>query len=316
MRTMKSNTKWMVPLALAAIVTAGCEFTQPAPPSGVTVLLTDAPGDVKQAWIRVDEIYLQGDGGRTTLLDEQTEWIDLLTLTGRNTAELVKEAYVSEGLYQQMRFRVREAVVVDNDGNVFATGSTEDLPDGVDEPTGVLQCASCETPAGLRVNLPDGGVQIGTDAKVLLVDFDVYESLNRPGRAGRSEQWVMTPLLRATDFTASGSVVGNVGWHEDLDVPQMCGDTEVSLEHFLPRLEDAGEYVANGSTDEDGAWAIDFVEPGEYTLTHVVEIEFEGYNLMLELEQEPSPVTVTSGQLTEGPDLVISSVSCDEVDDD
>jgi len=56
---------------------------------------------------------------------------------------------------------------------------------------------------GLKVTLPNGGVTVGTESKILLVDFDVSRSFGK--EAGNSGRWVMTPSLKASDFTATGS---------------------------------------------------------------------------------------------------------------
>jgi ABC-type glycerol-3-phosphate transport system substrate-binding protein len=58
--------------AMAAVVAlAGCSGDSSGPGDGtaqVTLLLTDAPGDIKTAMVTIDEIYLQGgDGGRVVL---------------------------------------------------------------------------------------------------------------------------------------------------------------------------------------------------------------------------------------------------------
>lgn len=312
--TMGIRRSGVFAAALAgAVAMAACDGFGPERPSGVTILLTDAPGDVAEAQVKVDGIYLQGDGGRTWLLEEQTGWIDLLTLAGTNTATLVEDAVVPEGRYHQLRFIIREAYVVDNDGNVFATQQAE-LPAGVSA-TGNLQCAACATPAGLRVNLPDGGVDIGADARILVVDFDVYESLDGPGRAGNSGQWVMTPLLRATDFAASATLTGTVDLAEGVAFPETCGGAEPGITHFIPRLMDADEVVGTGSTDEEGNWRMAFVRPGSYTLTHASEVEFEGASLQVDATATPSEITLGSGGAATAA-FVIDALECVEQEED
>ena len=68
----------------------------------MTLLLTDAPGDLQEAVVTIDEIYLQGGGGKTVLLDEPVT-VNLLDLAD-TTATLLEEVEVPEGTYQQLRF--------------------------------------------------------------------------------------------------------------------------------------------------------------------------------------------------------------------
>ena len=74
---------------LAAMALAACDggSTTGSGAPRLTIRLHDAPGDVEEAWVKVDQIYLQGTSeadstsGRVVLSGEGTgEWIDLLTL--------------------------------------------------------------------------------------------------------------------------------------------------------------------------------------------------------------------------------------------
>jgi hypothetical protein len=304
-----SRRKLMWMPALAALLFAGaCEFggTNPTGQAGLTILLTDAPhAGLQSAQVNVDRITLQGDGGEVVLLDEPTGWIDLHELAGEKTATLIQDAIVPAGLYHQMRFVIREAFVTDSEGRVFATGPAEV------EATGTLQCASCETPGGLRVKLDGGGVELGVEAKILLVEFDVSESLERVGRAGASPLWVMTPLLWATDFQATGTIRGDVALGEGVELPAAatCGDNAVSLATFLPRIED-GDFSHNGVTDDDGSFVIAFVPPGSYDLTYKAEVELDGgWSAEFEADASDASATVTSGQETSA-SYTITAVGC------
>src|SRR5688500_830324 len=95
---------------LAAVGVAGTAVgcaaaTENATSGKITVLLTDAPGDVKTAMVTISQVYLQGDGedasGRVILRDTPIT-TDLLTLAN-STAVLVKDATVPAGNYGQLR---------------------------------------------------------------------------------------------------------------------------------------------------------------------------------------------------------------------
>jgi hypothetical protein len=179
---------------------AACEDATGNDTTPVTVLLTDAPGDVLQAWVTISEIYLQGDdtdpasgGGRVTLLSDPFE-ADLMTLAG-DFAVMVDGFEVPSGTYGQLRFVVDGGYLVVDDGGdglVYATPGYA-LPDGM-VADGVLMCPSCSQ-SGLKVSMPGGLVLDGT-AATLAVDFDVAESYGH--EAGQSGKWVMHPSLKTT----------------------------------------------------------------------------------------------------------------------
>lgn len=206
----RSSTGRLRPFVAAAAVVlgalaplTGCSDSTSAGNAKLSVMLTDAPGDVKAAVVTIDEIYLQGSG-RVVLMDQPVT-TDLLTLAD-STTDLVKDAVVPAGSYGQLRFVVSGAYVeVDNgDGttSIYATSSDyAGLPEGA-QVAGTLQTPSFDT-SGLKVNLPDGALHLAAeDGKILLVDFDVSQSFGQ--EAGDSGTWVMHPVLNATDLQSAG----------------------------------------------------------------------------------------------------------------
>ena len=132
-----------------------------------------------------------------TLRDDEFT-TDLLTLAN-DFAVLVEGADVPSDVYGQLRFVVTGAYIqVDNGdetSSIFAT--SEDyagLPEGavVD---GVLQTPSFDQ-SGLKVNLPQGELELEGESTTWLVDFDVAESFGQ--EAGGSGQWVMNPVITGT----------------------------------------------------------------------------------------------------------------------
>ena len=208
---IKKHGRLALPL-LAALVMGACDDggTGGNGDARVSIRLTDAPGDLDEAWVRIDRIYLMGgpadsaQGGRVDLLTTATGWVNLLTLSGGRTAELVNGFVVPAGTYRELRFVVCEAYVVTNDGEVFATPQAE-LPAGVTA-DGTLQVPSgCSS--GLKVKFPsDVPVELENDATILSVDFDVSQSFGH--QAGNSGRWVMRPVLTATEVGVSGGIAG------------------------------------------------------------------------------------------------------------
>jgi hypothetical protein len=166
--------------------------------TALTLLLTDAPGDVLEAVVTIREIYLQGGSdststsGRVILLSEPVT-TDLLTLAGTYTT-LVDAVEVPTGTYGQLRFVLDGAYlrIEDETGErVFATAEYAEAPAQVD---GELLCPSCGQ-SGLKVTM-SGDVTLDGPAQTLAVDFDVADSFGH--EAGQSGQWVMHPSLRTT----------------------------------------------------------------------------------------------------------------------
>lgn len=191
--------------ALALVSLAGCSESPTATRhSRLSLLLTDAPGDVLSAVVTIDRVYLQpgeeGDEGRLVLREEDIT-TDLLTLAD-STISIVDSALVPVGNYRQLRFVVSGGYIeVENaDGTSSIYASSPDypgLPDGA-VVAGELQMPSFAQ-SGLKVNLPNDAIEIGEDEFWLLIDFDVAQSFGRA--AGQSGRWVLSPVIQATRVT-------------------------------------------------------------------------------------------------------------------
>ena len=216
-----------VSLAAFGLLTAGviASCSSDATSAGTTkvsLLLTDAPGDVHKAVVTISEIDLQGSGGSQVLLNAPVT-VDLLTLAS-STSQLVKDAVVPSGSYAQLRFVITGAYIeVENsDGSTSIYASSPDyqgLPAGA-EVAGTLQMPSLGQ-SGLKVDLPSGGTTLGGSARVYLVDFDVSQSFGHP--AGASGQWAMHPVIKATDFELTGGLTVQLGASPGLAMPSVNG---------------------------------------------------------------------------------------------
>jgi len=177
---------------------AACQDTVGIETTPLTVVLTDAPGDVLEARVTISAIYLQGGSdpvtgsGPVTLLSEPFT-TDLLTLAS-DFATMVDGLEVPSGTYEQLRFVVDGAFLrVEDDAGaerVWATPGYSEAPAQVD---GTLMCPSCSQ-SGFKVTMAGGIVLDGTP-RTLVVDFDVGESFGH--EAGQSGKWVMHPSLKA-----------------------------------------------------------------------------------------------------------------------
>ena len=188
----------------ALLAVAACSDTSGPDDAKLTVLLTDAPGDVLEAVVTIEQIYLQGgspdseeeapEGGRINLLAEPVT-VDLLTLADE-WMTLIEGAEIPAGTYGQLRFVVSGAYlrVEEEEGDrIYATSSDyEGLPDGAE--VGGDLIAPSFLNSGLKVSFAGGLLVEGETA--LLVDFDVAESFGK--QAGQGDRWVMHPVLKGS----------------------------------------------------------------------------------------------------------------------
>ena len=128
-RTRRMSLNLLAAFGLALTGAACSESTGNAANGKITVLLKDAPGDVKSAVVTISQIYLQGstegdDASSRVVLRDTPVTTDLLTLAN-STAELVKDATVPAGTYGQLRFVITGGYIeVENAGgttSIFAT---------------------------------------------------------------------------------------------------------------------------------------------------------------------------------------------------
>ncbi len=286
---MKSLRLLIVP-ALAGLLVA-CGGSQST--GTVSLKLTDAPGDFSKAVVTISEIDLVGSSGITVLSNTKVT-TNLLTLAN-DTATLVNDVVVPSGTYTQLRFVIIGAYVeVAQSGGgsiIYASSPTyEGLPAGA-QVGGPLQMPSLAQ-SGLKVDLPGGGITVGTDSKVLLVDFDVSQSFGH--EAGNSSMWVMHPVVTATDFELSGTVNVTLALGSDVTLPGT-----VTLGQFEAVLTNSGGSPktlaltnSNGSSTYSASFL--YLIPGTYTLTFTAP----GITSLTTSPTIPATVTVTSGQPT------------------
>jgi hypothetical protein len=305
---MFKNAKGILPL-LAALALASCDGGTGSDQARLTIRLTDAPGDLAQAWVKIDRIYLQGSAGdsargRVDVLTTRTGFVDLLTLSGGRTAELVNGAVVPAGRYSELRFVVCEAYIVTKSGTVYATRDAE-LPAGV-KAAGELHIPSgCAS--GIKVKFPSGGdaVELESESAIMTVDFDVTQSFGH--QAGNSGRWVMHPVLRATGVGFSGGIAGAVSLAQGVALPT-CGGSAVTLQAFTPRAI-AGADSLNATVGTDARYRIG-AAPGTYTMTYAPVVAYtNGDSLTVTATPSAPTVTVASGG-TATADYSITAATC------
>lgn len=281
-------------LALATLAPlAACSDSASSGTGRMSILLTDAPGDVKAAVVTISRISLQGTGGEVVLMDTAVT-TDLLTLAD-STASLVQNGVVPSGTYSQLRFVITGAYIeVDNgDGTTTFYASSPDyagLPSGA-HVGGTLQMPSFDQ-SGLKVDLPGGSASIDGDQKVVLVDFDVSQSFGHD--AGGSGQWTMHPVVHATDFATTGGLTVTLAQGDGVTMPTVNSAT-LGLGDFKAVITPdggtpdtvtfadggTGTFAASRPFTAPGTYSVDVIAPTGVTFTTT--------------PGHPASVTLTSG---------------------
>jgi hypothetical protein len=280
---MSSRMKLAV-LALALMVPLAACDTGAEPAFGpVSILLTDAPGDLSEAWVTITDIYLQGQGGesdpaasRVYLLQDAEETHELLSLAN-TVAELVADELVPTGTYGQLRVVMSGGCVITENGTVYASPSYSHEP--CENPDGTLHMPSFEQ-TGAKVLLY--GLTVTGAQNVLLLDFNVARSFT----AGASGNYVLTPVIHGAEI---GLTVGVV-------VTLSAGEVE------LPEGFTLGDFSATLTPEEGDASTVAFEE---------TDGVFRAAFRYLIPENGPFEVHL---ELPEGMDLELSPIAPEMVD--
>lgn len=284
-------------IACAALAPlAGCNDSPTTAGSPrLSILLTDAPGDFEKAVVTISEIYLQGEGGRLTLMSTPvtTNLLDL----ANSTATLVSDAVVPAGSYGELRFVITGGYIeveTENGGTEIYASSPNysGLPAGA-QVAGQLQMPSFAQ-SGLKVKLEGDGLTLADERKIMLVDFDVSQSFGR--EAGNAGRWVMHPVLTGAEIQASASLSVTAVLGAGVVMPTPTGGSAVATlaqVNAVLRNADGGEEKALlTDANADGTFEVNFayVLPGSYT----VDLELAGVTLTT-LPGKPAPVSLVSG---------------------
>lgn len=292
-------------IALPFLGLAACDDTTgPGSDATLSVQLTDAPSaSVDSAWVNIDQITLQGSNGGVDLLDESTGFIELTQLADSATS-LVENEAVPQGSYGQLRFHVTSAAVQSDGGEIYSLNGAADALGKT--ATGELTCPSC-TQTGIKVNTPDD-FRLETEAKILMLDFDVSQSFGQ--QAGMSGSWVMHPTITSSTIEASGTITGTVTAADAVSFPTCNGETR-TVEDFVPQALAAGtdSVVKTGTVGSDGSYAIQYLSPADYDMSHADTVILDPDSVFFTASPSTETATVESG-MESTVDYTIEGVTC------
>jgi Domain of unknown function (DUF4382)/Carboxypeptidase regulatory-like domain len=301
-------TKQLTLLAVASLALAGCGGGGSTSAGAVTpggsnamlaVKLVDGPFRTSGATVTAVNIAIAkveavgANGPQTIATFSPSQQINLLDYASGSSALQLGSASIPAGTYTQLRF------VLDNSGanapSVVIDGTTYPLTiPSATAPAGFSNSSSTDSgdgpgTAGIKVNVAlnaQAGQTYG-----FVVDFNAAESIVSAGG-----KYLMKPVLVATAQAQAGSISGTV--------KNTAGTTPVANAEVLAQQN--GTTINSGVTDANGAFTINALPVGTYTL--VVNNTWTsqagatntatGADGTATSVTDPNPVTVTNGQTT------------------
>jgi len=248
----------------------------------MSILLTDAPGDVAQAVVTIERIEIVGGSGGPRVLMDTPSTEDLTELTNEFVT-LVDGYVLPQGNYSQLRIVVSEACIgVETDGgsNEVYASTAAFAPECDGTLTGPLQMPSLSQ-TGIKV-IFQGAISVDSDQTIVLIDFDVEESFGK--LAGGSGQWVMDPTIHGVEITFSATVNLTVELATGVTLPD-----PPTFVDFTASL--SGEDLA---LEADGTATFLYVVPGPYELDLIPPA---GWTITTTPTPLPLDLTLESGEV-------------------
>lgn len=180
----RSTAVWLLSCVLAMVCLVGCDSSSDEG-ARVRILLTDAPGDIAEAYVTIDRVELVGDDeedrGAFVLMDEPIR-LNLIELQDGIT-ETLGDRRVPVGAYSQIRLIVSETADVK-----LEDGTTFNLK------------APSAAQSGIKVNVPDFDTENGGDIVEVVLDFNVERSFVKAGASGK---YIFKPVVRAQSIAVN-----------------------------------------------------------------------------------------------------------------
>lgn len=254
--------KQIAGLSLLALVTAcsGGGGSTPAPgTSTLSVALVDAPFAMSGATVTavnlgILKVEVVGAGQPTVVASfTSPDVVNILNYPNATSALTFPTATIPAGSYQQVRFVVDTATTT-----ISYTDSTGSHSAALTIPSGTIggfgNASSTDNgdgqgTSGFKVNAPFTAVAGSTYG--FIIDFNAAQSIVQTGNA----MFILKPVTVATAVAISGSLTGTVKNNAGLAV----ANAEVDAQQ-------GGVTINSGLTDANGAFNINALPAGSYTL--------------------------------------------------
>lgn len=212
-----STVRWMFALTFVlsgAIALVGCDTVgtsdaddTTATSGQLTVNLTDAPGDILEAYVTIERVAVvpsddaddgEAEDGGIEVLSDDPITVDLVTLQDGVT-ETLGSIDIPEGTYSQIRLvTAKEATVLYEDA------------DGESQEAELMLPSADET--GIKINFSEFAIDDEADEVEVTLDFDVEESFVKAGESGK---YIFKPVVHAESVVANGEPVEDDAPAED-----------------------------------------------------------------------------------------------------
>lgn len=304
---MRLKIHWkLAVLGLGCAVLAGCggggSSSSTDDATGTLSLdITDAPVDnVSEVWVQFTGVRLKPrDGDAIEFAFDEPLDIDLLSLTGENSASLLNNETVPAGEYNWIALDVNAQFDGDFSSHVVVDGGMVELQ----VPSGNQQ--------GLR--LVSGFTVTANQNSSFIIDWDLRKGLTDP--SGQSGMF-LRPALRIVDRTEHGTIAGTVA--DALTMDESCtsdpADGSGNLVYVYEGPDVAPADIDGSDIDplttgrvavDDTAagaytYSVPFLSPGEYTVAFTcqgLEDDPEVTDDLLFIQ--PQNAVVTNGEETE-----------------
>lgn len=226
----------------------------------ISIGITDAPVDeASNVFVQFNSLEFKPADGQSIVLNfDETKTIDLLALQGGKFEMLVDTFEVQPGNYNWLRLGV---IANENEMDSYINlenGSSYSLyiPSGEE--------------TGLKINRKFVVTVGGTIS--MIVDFDLRKSVMNP--AGKINDYILKPVLRMTDNSQTGFIMGSIsasaltdpGCNEGKAV-YLYADNNVVADDIGSSASPLITALLNYNADTDRwEFEIGFVEEGDYTV--------------------------------------------------
>jgi hypothetical protein len=191
---VSTTSRFVLSLAIVvsgALAFVGCDSVGTSDTDGgqLTVLLTDAPGDITKAEVTIEHVSIvpseeatEGDAeeGGINVLSEESMTVDLLTLQNGVT-EMLGEITLPNGTYSQIRLVTARDATVEYETAEGTTASAELMLPSADE-------------TGIKINFDEFTIDEASDQVEVTLDFNVEESFVQAGQSGK---YIFKPVVQA-----------------------------------------------------------------------------------------------------------------------
>ncbi len=297
------NTKIMLAAAGACLTLSACggggsgAATPQAATGTVRISITDAPvDDVSVVNVQFSGVTLKPQSGeRIEINFDMPKDIDLLTLTGGVTTELLPDTTVPAGRYNWVQLAVNAEF-----DNVFDSYAMT--------PTGQVEL---RVPSKTGLKLVSGFTVTENQATDLIIDWDLRKALSDPkGLPGMHLQ----SALRVTDMSSFGTLRGTVA--EALvaadectnDLAAQTGNAVYVYQGMTDSPGDIGDATndpfVTATVTQDGAgvyrYEVNFLPVGEYTAAFTCQANNDGSDTDDDIAfTEPQSFTIEDGVTAE-----------------